>query len=140
MHIKLCGIGKPNHSFHCQFMTLNALMEQSQYSGKSGKGLKMAAGILMEHLVAKRMRMAKIHVQFDLEKASVKPCLTRKIESTTMPRVQITTSMDFLADSNAELAGSFVGITLSLCRLLKSRSSMASSFVANVRVQILNKW
>ena len=122
MHIRLCGIGGPNLSFHSQSMTLSALMVQSQYSGKSGKGLKMAAGILMEHLVAKRMRMAKIHVQFDLERAFVKPCLTRKTESTIMPRVQITTSMGFLVNSNAELAGSFVGIPSSLCRLLRYRN------------------
>ena len=122
MHIRLCGIGELSPLFHCQFMTLSALRIQSQYSGKSGKGLKMAAGILMEHLVAKRMRMAKTHARFDLERASVRRCLTRKIELTTMQRAQITTLMAFLADSNAELAGSFVGITLSLCRLLRSRN------------------
>ena len=95
MLIKLCGIGELNLSFHSQYMTLSALRIQSQYLGKSGKELKMVAGILMEHLVAKGMKMVKKHVKFDLERVSVRPYLTRKIESTTTKRVQITTSMDF---------------------------------------------
>ena len=58
-----------------------------------------------------------------------------------MKRVQITILMDFLADLNAGLAGSFVGITLSLCRLLRSRNWMVNLFVVREQVQISNnRW